>query len=495
MSPLDYGVLFLYFALVLLLGGVFFRRQKSLREYFLGSRNIPWWAAACSGIATMASAVGYLGAPGQAFRSDLTYLQLRLAVLPVMAIVCLLLIPFYYRLDVYTAYEYLEKRFDLKTRLLASALFMLLKCFYLGIVIYAPALVVAQMTGLSMTWVLLMTGALTTLYTMLGGIRAVIWTDSMQLGVLLAGVFAAAVTILSRVEGGIGRVFEVAEASGKLRLVDFSTSFQTEFTFWGGLIGGTFFMLAQYGVDQAELQRFLTTSSIRNSRRAIIGTLIVTSIYGVILFLLGSALYVFYLQHPEKGGLATHPDRVFPKFIIEELPMGLRGLVIAGVFAAAMSTVSSVLNSLTTVTLADFYQRLRARQATVRLARIITIVIGALATGIALYGESFGGLLVASGRISTFFGGSLAGVFLLGMLSRRATGTGAFLGALTGFAAVAWLAAFTPVSWLWHAAFSAAVAIGSGLLFSLASPALPVERLRGLVVGLQETKCEEVRSC
>lgn len=491
MSPWDYSIVGIYFLVILLMGGVFFRGQKSLREYFLGSRNIPWWAAACSGIATMASAVGYLGAPGQAFKSDLSYLQLRLAVLPVMALVCLLFIPFFYRLDVYTAYEYLEKRFDLKTRLLASTLFMLLKCFYLGIVIYAPAIVVTQMMGLPLMWVILVTGAVTTFYTMLGGMRAVIWTDSMQLGVLMAGVAVAVFTIVGRVEGGVWRVFEVAQAEGKLRILDTSLNFQTEFTLWGGLIGGTFFLLSQYGVDQAELQRFLTTSSIRNSRRAVISTLIVTSIYGTFLFLLGSALYVFYLQHPEKNGLAINPDRVFPKFIIEELPAGIRGLVIAGVFAAAMSTVSSVLNSLTTVTLSDFYNRLSRNSATVRLARAVTIGIGVLGTLIALYGESFGGILVASGRISTFFGGSLAGVFLLGMLSKRATGTGAVLGALCGFAGVAALAAFTSVSWVWHAAFSAGIACAAGTLFSRMFAAPEQDKLRGLVWGMK-VKQEEV---
>lgn len=493
MSLADIAVVGAYFAAILLLGTVFCRQQKSLREYFLGSRNIPWWAAACSGIATMASAVGYLGAPGQAFKSDLSYLQLRLGVLPVMAIICLLLIPFFYRLEVYTAYEYLEKRFDLKTRLLAGTLFMLLKCFYLGIVIYAPAIVVTQMTGLPLPWVILATGAVTTFYTMLGGMRAVIWTDSLQLGVLMAGVAAAVWTILSRVDGGLARVFEVAHAEGKLKVLDFSTSLHTEFTVWGGLLGGTFFMLAQYGVDQAELQRFLTTSSIRNSRRAIISTLIVTSIYGTVLFLLGSALYVFYLQHPEKNGLAVNPDRVFPKFIIEELPVGVRGLVIAGIFAAAMSTVSSVLNSLTTVTLSDFYQRLSGKSGTVRLARMVTAGIGALGTSIAFYGESFGGILVASGRISNFFGGSLAGIFLLGMLSKRANGTGAFLGALCGFAGVAALSAFTTVSWVWHAVFSAATAMIMGSLLSRLFAPPPETKLRGLVRGMRAPQQEEVR--
>lgn len=482
MTTVDIGIVVVYFLAILLIGTVFCREQKSLKEYFLGSRNIPWWAAACSGIATLASAVGYLGAPGLAFKSDLSYLQLRLAVLPALIVICLLLIPFFYRLELYTAYEYLERRFDLKTRLLASGLFFLLKCFYLGIVIYAPALVITQISGLPFPAVILMSGAFTTLYTMLGGMRAVIWTDTLQLGVLLAGIAVAIGIVIGRVDGGMAEVLAVAEAGNKLRVFDFSTSLTTEFTALGGLVGGTFFLLAQNGVDQAELQRFLTTSSVANSRRAVIGTMLVSAVYGVALFLLGSALYVFYLQNPEKNGFAVNPDAVFPKFILEELPSGIRGLVIAGIFSAGMSTVSAVLNSLTTVTLADFYRRLTGRAGSVAMARWVTIAIGAAGTGVAFFGGSFGGILVAAGKISNFFGGSLVGVFLLGMLTRRANGWGAFLGALTGLAAVAWLSLFTQVSWLWHSAFSATIAFVSGILFSLPFAPPAAAALDGLVV-------------
>ena len=292
MTGLDYGVIAAYLFLIVAIGSRFSSRQTSLKEFFLGSRNIPWWAAAFSGIATIVSAAAYLGAPGQAFQSDLTFLQYRLATPLAVAIICLLLIPFFYRLDLFTAYEYLERRFDLKTRLLASILFVLLKCFYLGIVFYAPALMAAEMSGLPVWGIVLGTGLLTTAYTLMGGIRAVIWTDTLQLFVLLGGLAVSIYALGAKLDGGIWQVLTRASAAGKLRFFDFSTSFETEFTIWGGLIGGTFFMVSQYGVDQAEIQRFLTTSSVRKSQMAVLSSMLAATVVGLLLFLVGSALFV-----------------------------------------------------------------------------------------------------------------------------------------------------------------------------------------------------------
>ena len=237
-------------------------------------------------------------------------------------------------------------------------------------------------------------------------------------------------------------------------------------------------MLSQYAVDQAELQRFLTTSSVRNSRRALISTMIFTSLYGIIVFFIGSALFVFYMQHPEQGGIGINPDRAFPKFIVEQFPTGLRGLLIAGVFAAGMSTVSSVLNSLATVAVRDFYEPLFRTEGSVRLARWATLVFGIAATVLSLYAESFGTILVGSGKIRNFFGGSLIGVFLLGMLVPRVNGTGAFLGMVVSFGATAALSYLTNVSWMWYGAFATVVSFAVGLGYSYGT-----ERPRGQAIG------------
>ena len=483
MTGLDYTILITYIGAIVFLGSVFSKGQTSLKEFFLASKNIPWWAAACSGIATMTSAISYLGGPGQAFKADFTFLQYRVATPLAIAIVCLVLVPLFYRLDLFSVYEYLERRFDSRVRILASGLFVLLKCFYLAIVIYASSLIVVEMTGLSLIWIIPMIGLTTTLYTMLGGMRAVIWTDTLQLVLLLGGLVAAFYMIVTQVDGGVAGVLQVANSQNKLRFFDFSFTILNTVTFWGGLMGGAFFMLSQYGVDQAELQRFLTTTSIRKSQLAMTSSMLFSTGLGFFQFFIGSSLFVFYSQFPEKGGLGINPDRVFPKFIIEELPTGLTGLLVAGVFAAAMSTISSVLNSLTTVSLSDIYGRITRRSASIRLARAVTIALGFLTAFLAFYADRLGTILEAGASITNLFGGTLVGVYLLGMWTRRANGTGAFVGALVGLIGVLLLSALTPVAWIWYAVFAATLSFGSGLLISLLFAPPPEQKMRGLVYG------------
>ena len=368
----------------------------------------------------MVSAIGFIGAPSQAFASDWTYLQARLAWPVAILIACVLFVPFFHRLEVYTAYEYLERRFDSRTRLLAAGLFILLKCGYTAVAIYAPALVVSEMTGLPAAWVCIGIGVFTTAYTCVGGMRAVIWTDTAQFLVLLGGLLAALHYSVSSVEGGFTAIVAEGTAAGKFRFLDLSTSLETEFTAWGGLVGGTFFLLSQYVVDQSELQRFLTTSSVRGSRRALVSTMVFTSIYGLVVFFIGTALYVHYSHQPSQVAFEMEPDRVFPMFILGTMPAGLRGLLLAGIFAAAMSTVSSILNSLATVTVRHMLGPLARTAGSVRLARWATVAFGCLTTALSLRADFFGTVLIAQGKIRNFFGGSLVGVFLLGMLSRRA---------------------------------------------------------------------------
>ena len=480
MTLVDYAILVAYLLGVLWVGGRFGSEQRSLKSFFLGGRSIPWWAAACSGIATMVSAIGYLGAPGQSFASDWTYLQARLAWPVAIVATCVFFIPVFYRLKVFTAYEYLERRFDRRTRVLASTIFVFLKCFYTGVAIYAPALVVAEMTGLPPAGICVGIGLLTALYTTVGGMRAVIWTDTLQFVVLLAGLAIAYLTAVGQVDGGFREIVSVAQSEGKLRFLDWSTSLETDFTVWSGLFGGTFFLLSQYAVDQAELQRFLTTSSVRNSSRALVSTMVFTSIYGVIVFFIGTALYVLYSQHPEQGALQMDPDRVFPMFIIDRIPVGFRSLLIAGVFAASMSTVSSILNSLATVALRDVIEPLTRVKGSVRLARWITVVFGCVTTGISVYARSFGTILVAQGKIRNFFGGSLVGVFLLGILCPSVNGTGAFWSIVLSFAATAALSTLTDVSWMWYSAFATLVSFLVGIGFSRFSVSPSDESLEGL---------------
>lgn len=477
MTALDTGIVIAYLGAVVLLGAFFFRRQKSLAEYFLGHRNIPWWAAAFSGIATITSAVSFLGAPGQAFSGDLRFLQYRLATPLALVIIGWIMIPFFYRLGVYSIYEYLERRFDLKTRLFASGQFFALKALYLAIAIYAPSLIFERMTGLPLAWTIVLTGVFVTFYTTFGGIKAVIWTDTLQLGIVFAGLWAVGSVIAAKA-GGVDPVLNIASAQGKLRFFDFSADFHSEFTVLGGILGGTFILLSQYGVNQAELQKVLTTSSVAQSRGALCASMVVTSFVGLTYFLLGAGLFVFYTQAgaPSVAGIA--PDRIFPKFIVEELPTGLRGLLLAAVAAAAMSAVSSILNSLTTVLTSDFVGRLGTRTPGVTAARWITFGLGLSCTAGALYADRFGNMLITATRLQNTLGGSLTGVFLLGMTCRRANSRGAFAGLLLGTACALGLANFSAVSWLWHGLTGAVVAYAAGysLSLSVAAPCEEVQR-------------------
>jgi solute:Na+ symporter, SSS family len=470
MTGLDTAIVVAYLAAVLLLGACFFGRQKSLSDYFMGHRNIPWWAAAFSGIATITSAVSFLGAPGQAFSGDLRFLQYRFGTPFAFLIIGWIMIPFFYRLGVFSIYEYLEKRFDLKTRLVASGQFFVLKALFLGIAIYAPSLIFERMTGFPLAWTILLTGLFVTLYTTFGGIKAVIWTDTLQLGIVFGGLYAVGQAIAHRA-GGAASVLRIAEASGKLRFFDFSTDLNTEFTVLGGLFGGTFILLSQYGVNQAELQKMLTTSSVRQSRGALASSMVVTSLVGLTYFLIGAGLFVFYSQPGARSVAGVTPDRIFPKFIIEELPAGLRGLLLAAVAAAAMSAVSSILNSLTTVITSDFVGRLGSRKPGVTAARWITFGLGLLCTVAALYADRFGNMLITATRLQNTMGGSLTGVFLLGMTSRRANGPGAFAGLIAGTVCALLLANYSRVSWVWHGLAGAVIAYVGGYLMSLAAAA------------------------
>jgi SSS family transporter len=465
MAGIDIAILAVYFAAVVCLGGIFYRGQKSLSDFFLAGRNMPWWAAAFSGTAAILGGISFLGAPGQAFKSDLRYLQYRLATPLALFIIGWIMIPFFHRLKVFSIYEYLEMRFDLRTRLLGGAQFFLLKALYLSISIYAPSLLFVQMTGLPLSTVVLGVGIVTTLYTTLGGVKAVIWTDTLQLFILLGGLAVSGWVIVQNA-GSASSILETASANGKLRLFDFSRDFQTEFTALGGLIGGTFVLLSQYGVNQAELQKMLTTTTVSRSRLALTSAMLFAAMVGFTYFLIGAGLWVFYTAHPEKNAAGLNPDRIFPKFILEELPAGIRGLVMAAVASAAMSAVSSVLNSLTTVFSTDFHERLTKHKTGLRTARITTLAIGFVCTVGALYVSRLGNLLVAATSLQNFLGGSLTGTFLLGMTSSRANARGAFYGLVGGTLAVMLLAKFTSVSWLWHGAFAAGVAYAAGWLLS-----------------------------
>ena len=457
MTILDYIIIGIYFSLIIFIGGSFSKSQKSLKDYFLGGRNVPWWAAMFSGIATIVSAISYLGAPGVAFKGDFTLHQYRLGLPFAMLILSLVMLPYFYNKQRFSIYQYLEERFDLKTRLFTSGLFILLKICYLGIAIYAPALVIEQMFGVSIWYVVFFVGLFTTAYTLLGGIKAVIWTDSMQLFILLGGLLVVVLIALAKIDGGFSTVLHLAEEQEKFKFFNFSWSLTEKYTALGGFIGGGFFLLTQYGTDQAELQRFLTTKTLRQSNFALMATLVITFGFGLFVFFIGTTLFAFYSEFPEKGAMALPSNQIFPKFIIEELPMGIKGLLVASVLSAAMSTISSVLNSVTTVGISDFYNRFNKQEASVKLARTVTLCLGLIGIALAGFMGSLGNILETGMTLNSFFGGPLVGVFLIGMLNKQVHANPAFIGLCCGFAFAIYMGFFTEISFLWYGAFAAGV--------------------------------------
>jgi len=470
MTLIDYIIIAAYFSLIIFIGSSFSSSQKSLKDYFLGGRSVPWWAAMFSGIATLVSAISYLGAPGVAFNGDYTLHQYRLGLPIAMVVLSLVMLPYFYKNQRFSIYQFLEERFDLKTRLFTSGLFMMLKLCYLGIAIYAPALVIEHMFGISIWYVALFVGLFTTAYTLLGGIKAVIWTDCLQLFVLTGGLFVVVLIAMGKIDGGFSKVIETAREHDKFRFFNFSWSLTEKYTALGGFIGGAFFLISQYGTDQAELQRFLTTKTLRQSNIALMGTLVITFGFGLLIFFIGTTLFAFYTEFPEKGAMNLESSKVFPKFIVEELPMGIKGLMVAGVLSAAMSTISSVLNSMTTVGITDFYNRFSAKEAGVKFARTVTLCLGILGIGLAGFMGSLGNILETAMTLNGFFGGPLVGVFLIGMLSKNAHANPAFIGLCCGFAFAIYMGFFTGISFLWYGSFAAIITAGITWILSSVIP-------------------------
>ena len=483
---INYLVLILYFVATILIGGYFFREQKTTRDYFLGGRTVPWYAVAASISATVFSSITYIGAAAETFHNNLSLWLTTLPVLYVTPIVMFLILPFFYNLNVYTAYEYLEKRFDLKTRTFASILFLLLRCFYTSFIIYAISIALSVVMDFDLTMTILTLGIISALYTMLGGIKGVIWSDFLQFIVLLCGILLSAILLTNRVDGGIETIYRIAGDAGKLKLLDFSLDFTTPVTVMGALVGSFFYNLALYGTDQVVLQRYLTTKSLRESRRSLFLNAAYILPIGFLNYAIGAAIFVFYIMYNDPNIASLPKDGIFPYFIASQMPAGLAGLVVAGIFAAAMSTISSALNSMSTASIVDFYQRFTSKERPaehyLRSARWLTlgwgIIITALAFKIGALGQVAAGVMKTNG----FFGGVLLGIFLLGMLNKRATGTGVFWGAIASLAIVAYVGFGTNASFTWYPLIGCISSMLFGWLFSLLTPPRDKELLQSLVV-------------
>ncbi len=541
MSALDWVIFAAYLAAIVFVGARAARGASTTAGFFVADRSMPWWAVGLSVMATQASAITFIGTTGLAYAEGMRFAQFYFGLPVAMAILAVTLVPLYHRAKVYTAYELLGRRFDEKTRLLTALLFLLSRGLALGVVIYAPSVVLSLLLGWSTTTTVLCMTGLAVLYTVLGGIRAVIWTDVIQMVVIFAGLGLCLLTMLRMLPEGtsLGDALTLARVTDRLTVLDFSFDPQDRYTVWSGLLGGTFLFLAYFGCDQSQVQRFLSGRSLRDNRMALLFNAVFKIPVQLFVLFLGVLLFaVFHFEQPpllfdgaaveqvsgasgddgqrlaqveqdfaqaldqrraraealivaERAGgddalrtraeaayvaadervddvraaggaiaaralgepVGGYDDRnhVFPYFVIHHLPLGIVGLLIAVIFAAAMSSIDSELNSLSTTTTVDVYRRVRpdATDAQlVRFSRGATLLWGGAAAAFAVYARTLGSVIEAVNQIGSFFYGSLLGVFVLALYVPRANGTGAFLGLLAGMGAVA-AATTSGVAWLW----------------------------------------------
>ncbi|WP_289024431.1 sodium/solute symporter [uncultured Salegentibacter sp.] len=472
---LNYSMLGIYFLVLLGMGIYFSARQKTTEDYFKGGGRIPWWAAGISIFGTALSAITFMAIPAKTFATDWSYFLNNMSVLLVTPVLVFWFIPFFRRLNVTTAYEYLEKRFNLLVRLFGSASFILFQIGRIAIVLYLPAIALSLVTGIDIYFCILTMGILSTIYTLVGGIEAVIWTDVLQVIILMGGALAALVLISFSLEGNVFTAIQTASAQEKFNIIDLNFSL-SEPTIWVVIIGGFFANLVTYSSDQTLVQRYLTTSDEKGAKRTAWTNAVLIIPSTLLFFSIGTALFLFYQELPDKADpLAQDIDAVFPWYIVKEMPNGVSGLLIAGLFSAAMSSLSSSLNSVATSFTTDFYGRFRNNSHTtamMNVAKISTLVAGILGTLFALWMSSAGivSLWDQFFTVLGLFTGGLGGLFFLGIISKQANGTGAMVGLVVSSLVQYYVAYYTDLHIFLYAATGFLACVIVGHLASLIIP-------------------------
>jgi SSS family solute:Na+ symporter len=473
----NYLTVALYLGGMVWLGAAFTKRNKSTDDFFRGGQRIPWWAAGVSIFATMLSSITFMAIPAQAYSVGWN-LFLANSYLIITPLVTLVFLPFYRKLNVTSAYEYLERRFNLAARMIASALFILFQCGRVAIVLFLPALALSTVSHLDVVTAIVLMGVLCVIYTVLGGIEAVVWTDFVQTLILMGGAVWALVTIVLRLDLSAGGLVVEAASQGKFfATVPWSFDLLVA-TGWIIMLGSIFNNLFPYTASQDIVQRYVTTPDRRTAARAIWTNALIAVPAQAVFFAIGTALFVFYRHHPDRLDPAVPTDGIFPLFIVNEMPVGVAGLIVAGIFAAAQSTLAGSLNSVATAYVTDFHRRLRPQTtdaACLRLARWVTALVGLVGTGMAivLAKADVRSLWETFIAIIGLFGGTISGLFLLGVFSRRAHGTGALVGAL-GSAVLVGFVYFNRLTVFWL--YSLIGVVGCVALGWLASRLLPGPR-------------------
>jgi SSS family solute:Na+ symporter len=468
LDKLDLAIIALYLVGITLFGLRFRKRHRSLRDYFLAGRDIPWWAISLSIVAAETSTLTIISIPGLAYDTNLTFLQVVMGYVLGRVVISFILLPHYFRGDLYTAYELIERRFGRGLRSLTAGLFLLTRTAAEGVRVYAVSIVVAIALGTGEVASIAIITGLTVIYTFEGGLAAVIWTDVVQTVIYVGGTLVGLWTILQLVPGGWAAIHAAAANSGKLHIFDFTPSLSIPYTFWSGVIGGTFFTVASHGTDQLIVQRLLAARNQRQSALALISSGVAVLFQFALFLVLGVMLWAYYRVPSAVFG---RPDRIYPSFIVSRLPHGISGLLIAAILAAAMSNLSAALNALSSTSIMDFYVRFRPQadeRARMRLSRFSTFLWALLLFAIAVLSLHKVGRVVEVGlQIASIAYGALLGVFLLGVLTRKANQRGAMLGMLFGFASELYLWQWTRVPWTWWVMIGTLATFAVGYVSSL----------------------------
>jgi len=545
MKLLDWSIVGLYLAYVIWDGIRLSKHSGSKEGYFLANRGLPWWAVGLSVMATQMSAITLIGTTGQAYTDGLRFIQFYYGLPFAMIVLCVTVVPFFTRAKVFTAYEYLEKRFDVKVRTLTSFFFLISRGLGVGTIISAPAIVLSVVFGWNLIATIFAIGLSTTIYTVFGGVQAVTWTDVKQMVIIFVGLTVCLIVIIwgFPADVSLGDGLSLAGSLGKLNMVDTHFDLNEKYTIWSGLIGGFFLMLGYFGCDQSQVQRFLTARSIDQGRTSLLMSAFLKIPIQFVILLIGVLVFIFYQfspppilfspnelakagQHAEFQAIEQKYDAafmlrreaaiqfskeqrvdtktayidadgkfnasrnaavkfvkdtsdasfndvnyVFPTFVVQNMPMGIIGILIAAIFAAAMSSIAAELNALATATTIDFYRRLYKPEATdahyVAVGRISTFIWGLFACFVAIFAVSLGSLIEVVNKFGSFFYGSLLGVFVLAFAVKRANSRGAFFGLLFGIVSV-WIASkYTNIEFLWFNVIGCLVTVAVGYLISL----------------------------
>lgn len=497
-STTDYVMVVTYVVAITIIGSAFYRRRSTPKDYFLGGRAMWWLPTGISIIAADLSAISVMGTPSWAYRHNLELIWHSVGYIVVAPLVIRIFVPFYASLGLYTAYEYLERRFNLAVRLLTSFLFLSLRSVHIAIVLYAPALVISFVTGIAEWKCILLMGAFTTLYTTLGGIKAVIWTDVLQFCTIIVSFIFIFYTSISHTPGGLATAWETALAHGKLNLFNFSTDPRELTSFWASLLGGVVLCMGPLVTDQAILQRLFATKSVEDCRRAILLQAALILPVLSMLYLAGTAIFVFVQHNPDVIGALPNDDAIVPAFAVRALPAGVSGLVIAAIFSASMAVMSASINSLTTATTVDFYQRLRKTQFPAEhyavVGRFGSVAWGVVVTVMALYAGRLGELALAYNRVSSVIFGPLLAIFLLAALTTRTTAVGALLGAAAGSLSVLAILLRYEWSFFWLGPIGLVNTFVASYLFSLLTPPPPSEKIAGLTYSLRGQHIKELKA-